>query len=70
MNTKSFIHKMLQDTASRAGGYDIKTIVFQGLPWEGFEECRVILADGATFAALFEDGEKISPFVELPKENK
>lgn len=70
MHVKAFIHKMLQDTAAREGGYDIKTILFATLPWNGIEECRVVLADGTIFSALFEDGDKISAFVEMPKENK
>ena len=70
MHVKAFIHKMLQDTMHRDGGYDIKTVVFENLPWSDFEQCRVHLADGAVFVALFEAGEKISDFVELPKEGK
>lgn len=70
MHTKAFIHKMLQGSKHQEGGYDIKTIVFQSLPWDTFEECRAIMNDGATFAALFQDGEFITPFVELPRENK
>lgn len=61
---------MLQDDCHKDGGYDIKTIIFQVLPWATFQECRVIMADGSIFAALFEDGDKISPFAEMPRENK
>lgn len=70
MHAKAFIHKMLQDTAHRDGGYDIKTIVFSTLPWEDFEECQVTLADGTKLIALFNDGEKISKFVEAPRGDK
>lgn len=70
MHVKAFIHKMLQDTANREGGYDIQTIIFTRLPWPDMEECRVILSDGTIFSAVFEEGEKITPFVELPKEVK
>lgn len=70
MHVKNFIHKMLQDTATREGGYDIKTIAFETLPWEDFEQCRVHLADGSVYVALFQEGEKISPFTLLPKEGK
>jgi len=70
MNTKAFVHKMLQDMQHRDGGYDIRTIVFSTLPWPSMEECRAILTDGTIFSAIFEDGEKLSPFVEIPKEQK
>lgn len=70
MNTKAFIHKMLMDCMPKDGGYDIKTIIFASLPWPDFEECRVVLADGSIIAAIFEDGDRITPFVELPKEQK
>lgn len=70
MHVKAIIHNLLQDSAHRDGGYDIKTVAFETLPWSDFEQCRVHLADGSVFVALFEEGEKISPFVELPKEGK
>jgi len=70
MNTLAFIHKMLQDDLHKEGGYKIKTIVFQALPWDTFQECRVITDENIAYAALFEDGEKISAFAEITKENK
>lgn len=66
MHVKNFVHKMLMDSKHQDGGYDIKTIIFAGLPWPNMEECRVVMADGKIFSAIFEDGEKISAFVEMP----
>lgn len=70
MHVKAFIHKALQDDCHKEGGYDIKTIVFQQTIWPDVEECRVFLADGDVYAALYREGEKDSLFCLMPKEGK
>lgn len=68
MNIHAIIYKQLNDDVELESGTTIKTIVFQEMLFEGFVECRVFASNGNVYAALYENDDKITKFVFVPKQ--
>jgi len=46
----------------------IKTVVIQDLIWPGHIEIRAYTDNGEAFSALYENNDKVSKFVPVPKD--
>jgi len=70
MNAFTLTFKLLNDDLALDKDACLKTIVFQEMLYSGMYECRCFMADGKVYSALYEDGDKITLFVEVPPQEK
>jgi len=68
MNIQTIVHKLLTDDIELKG--TLKTIVFQEMLYPGMCECRCFIDNGDVYSCLYEDGDKITPFVLVPPQEK
>lgn len=68
MNIQAIVHKLLTDDVKIDGV--MKTVVFQEMIYPGMAECRCFIDNGEVYSCLYEDGDKITPFVLVPNQEK
>ncbi|WNK14111.1 MAG: hypothetical protein [Microvirus sp.] len=45
----------------------VKTILFQEMIWPSLVECRIFTSDGAIYACMYENNDKMTKFVKVPE---
>lgn len=64
MNIQETIKTLLLKDCPKA--MPVKTILFQEMIWKDMVECRVFCADGSIYSCMYENDDKITPFVKVP----
>lgn len=66
---KSMVEKLVREDINDEK-LSVKTLVVQETYWDEFTECRAICTNGEAYACLYQGGDKLTPFVLIPKEIK